>query len=77
MSREGETGKGEDKGEEAEMEEVEESKDGGDLVPSSSDIAPAKTEADKIIVREEEVKVEDQLDLSVANYGFIDENADD
>ena len=59
MSREGETGKGEDKGEEAEMEEMEESKDGGDLVLSSSDVVPAKTEADKVIVREEEEKVED------------------
>ena len=76
MSREGEADKGEDKGEEAEMEEMEESKDGDDLVLSSSDIVPTKTEADKVIVRLEEEKVEDQLELSVENYGFNNENDD-
>ena len=40
-----------------------EHKDGGDLVPSSSNVVPAKTKV-KLIVREEEEKVEDQLELS-------------
>ena len=70
--REGEEEEGEDKGEEVEMLEMEESKDGGDLVPSLSNIVPAKTEADNVIVNEE--KVEDQLELSVVKYGSINDN---
>ena len=38
------------------------------------DIVPTKTEEDKVIVTEE--NVEDQLELSVANYGFINDNDD-
>ena len=63
--REENADKGEEKGEKAETLEMEKSKDGGDLVSSSSDILLAKTEADKIIMREEEEKVEEQLELSV------------
>ena len=38
------------------------------------DIVLTKTEEDKVIVKEE--NVEDQLELSVANYGFINDNDD-
>ena len=76
LVREGEADKGEVKGEAAETLEMEESKDGGDLVPSSSDIVPTKTDADKVIVREEKEKLEDQLELSVENSGFINDNVD-
>ena len=65
LVREENADKGEDKGEKAESLEMEKSKDGGDLVSSSSDLLLAKTEADKVIMREEEEKVEEQLELSV------------
>ena len=67
LVKEGEADKGGDKGEVAETLEMEESKIVG--VPSSPDVAPAETEVDKVIVREEVEKVEDQLELSVHRQG--------
>ena len=46
----------------------------GEADTAEMDIVPTKTEEDKVIVKEENVG--DQLELSVANYGFINDNDD-